>query len=113
MQGAGHELEEALLAPLGRRALLHHGRAEALLAHLDHGVGVARAVLALGPQSPGPQHRHLHVRGHPPLAALRRLRVRRRHGQRVARGRRKRDENNEAQRAAELRRRSGCGGCGF
>jgi len=67
LQDPGEQLEAALLVPLGHRRLLHQRGGELLLRHLDDGVEVAAAMLALGSQPPRAQDGDVHVSGHPSL----------------------------------------------
>ncbi|TNN73032.1 hypothetical protein EYF80_016702 [Liparis tanakae] len=69
LQDPGEQLEAALLVPLGHRRLLHQRGGELLLRHLDDGVEVAAAMLALGSQPPRAQHVSvLRKRKHPTSA---------------------------------------------
>lgn len=67
LQDPGEQLEAALLVPHGHLRLLHQPGGVLLLPHLDDGVEVAAAVLALGSQPPGAEHGDINMSRHPPL----------------------------------------------
>lgn len=67
LQDPGEQLEAAFFVPLGHLRLLHQPGSVLLLPHLDDGVEVAAAVLALGSQSSRAEDGDIHMCGHPPL----------------------------------------------
>lgn len=67
LQDPREQLEAALLVPLRHLRLFHQPRGVLLLPHLDNGVQVAAAVLALGSQSSCAEDGDIHMSGHPSL----------------------------------------------
>lgn len=70
LQDPGEQLEAALLVPLGHLRLFHQPGGVLLLPHLDDGVEVAAAMLALGSQSPCAEDGDIHMSGHPSLIII-------------------------------------------
>lgn len=67
LQDAWQQLETALLVPLRYSRLLYQSSGVLLLPHLDDGVEVAAAVLALGSQSSCAEDGDIDMSGHPSL----------------------------------------------
>lgn len=67
LQDPREQLEAALLVPLGHLRLLHQPGGVLILPHLDDGVEVAAAVLALGAQTSCAEDGDIDMCGHPPL----------------------------------------------
>lgn len=70
LQDPGEQLEAALLVPLGHLHLLHQPGGVLLLPHLDDGVEVAAAVLALGSQPSCAEDGDIHMCGYPSLIII-------------------------------------------
>lgn len=67
LQDPREQLEAALLVPLGHSRFLHQPGGVLLLPHLDDGVEVAAAMLALGSQSSCAEDSDIHMCWHPSL----------------------------------------------
>lgn len=70
LQDPGEQFEAALLVPLGHLRLLHQPSGVLLLPHLDDGVEVAAAVLALGSQPSCAEDGDVDMCGYPPLIII-------------------------------------------